>query len=64
MPVTTNFQIPLPEQSTSPPDVVKWLTDGMNVVDSSIASVDQRIQAGLVANLPATLPIGVLWCGY
>lgn len=45
---------PLPEQSTSPPDVVKWLADGLNAADNSFAW-------GPVGSVPATLAVGQVY---
>jgi hypothetical protein len=59
---------PLPEQSTNPPDVVAWLSQGLNAADADlteeVAAVNARIQYGPVANVPASLPDGTLWLGY
>lgn len=48
---------PLPEQATSPPDVVKWLSDGLNAVDDTFLW-------GPVGSVPATLPTGVFYFGH
>lgn len=54
---TTRKKFPLPEQSTSPPDVVKWVTDGLQAVDDSVLS-------GPAASLPATLKPGQQYLGW
>ena len=54
---TTGKNFPLPEQSTSPPDVVGWLTQVAQAVDDSVLW-------GPVANVPATLKVGQVYLGY
>lgn len=55
---------PLPEQTTAPPDVVKWLTDGLTAADLDVTAVNARITYGPVASVPASLPVGVVYLGY
>jgi hypothetical protein len=52
---------PLPEQTTGPPDVVKWLTDGLTAADTQ---VNGRILYGPTASCPANLPAGVVYLGF
>jgi hypothetical protein len=47
----------LPTQNTSPPDVVKYLTDALVKVDGSLLF-------GPEGSVPANLPVGVLYFGY
>lgn len=37
---TTNYGFPVPEQTTSPPDVVKWLGDLATAADTALKGVD------------------------
>lgn len=55
---------PLPAQSTQPPDVVGWLTQGLDAAAEDVAEVNARILYGPVAGVPATLPDGVMYLGY
>ena len=57
MAATTGKGWPLPEGTTSPPDVVKWLTDGLNAADGSVLW-------GPAADVPASLPPGTIYLGY
>jgi hypothetical protein len=78
---TTYLQVPLPVQTTSPPDVVGWLTQGIQGLDTVLGTGSKPITVavatavgqplrrdqilyGTVASLPATLPVGTLFCGY
>lgn len=64
---TGNGKYPVPVQSTAPPDVVKWLTDGLNAVDAHLTTAStpiKHIQYGPVASVPATLPVGGIYVGY
>lgn len=51
----------LPEQTTSPPDVVKALSDMATDAD---ADMTQTIQYGPEGGVPASLPEGSLYFGY
>jgi hypothetical protein len=55
---------PLPEQTTNPPDVVHWLTQGLGAADTDVTKVNQRILYGPVASLPATLLPGQMYLGW
>ena len=68
MPGTSNYGWPKPEQTTAPPDVVKWLGDGLDAVDATVkandAAVNNRLLYGPVGSVPASLPVGVIYFGY
>ena len=55
---------PLPVQATSPPDVVSWLTQGLDAAAEDVTEVNDRILYGPLASLPASLPVGVVYMGY
>ena len=61
---TTNYSWPLPAQTTSPPDVVSWLSQGLNAADATVKTTNNRILYGTVAALPTTLGVGVMYLGY
>jgi hypothetical protein len=66
-PTTGNGRYPLPAQSTSPPDVVRWLTDGLQSVDDHLTTADRpigHILSGPVASLPAALAPGQIYAGW
>ena len=68
MPGTSNYGWPLPEQTTNPPDVAGWLANGFNAADATVkandAAVNARIIDGPVGSVPATLPVGTIYCGW
>lgn len=41
---TPNLGIPLPTQATSPPDVVAWLSNGLNEVDTILGTGSKPIK--------------------
>lgn len=55
---------PLPEQTTNPPDVVFWLSQLANAVDTDVSVTNARILYGPVGSLPATLPEGTVYLGW
>lgn len=55
---------PLPEQTTSPPDVVGWLTQGLQAVDADVTGTNNRILYGPAASVPAVLLPGQIYLGY
>jgi hypothetical protein len=47
----------LPTQETSPPDVVKYITD-------AVTKIDGALLFGPEGSLPASLPVGSIYFGY
>jgi hypothetical protein len=47
----------LPTQTTSPPDVVKYLSDAVNKIDGALLF-------GPEGSVPANLPVGSLYFGF
>jgi hypothetical protein len=47
----------LPTQNTSPPDVVKYITD-------AVLKIDGAILFGPEGSVPANLPVGTFYAGY
>jgi len=52
---------PLPDQSTSPPDVAAWLEQSLGAADADLGSL---ILYGPVAEVPATLEPGQMYAGW
>jgi len=57
---TTKYKWPLPDGTTSPPDVAAWLAQLGNAADGTVST---RILYGPVGGQP-TLEDGQLFCGY
>ena len=57
---TPTYDWPLPDGTTSPPDVAAWLAQLGNAADGTVST---RILSGPVGSQP-TLEVGQLFCGY